>query len=142
MEERSAILKRAMDALNSLCLKLPEGNTNIRECASAPPVRVRTDSSVTHGVADGLPPADPAEWREPFVRWLDSACVLHPRVFGGVAALHSAYSDWEIRQGGVPCAPQTFERLLGELGFLMGEIEGTVLVAGLALSEDAEAAGL
>jgi hypothetical protein len=31
---------------------------------------------------------------------------------------------------------------LGELGFLMGEVEGTMLVSGLAFREDVEAAGI
>jgi hypothetical protein len=138
MEERSAILKRAMDALNSLCLKPPEGNTTVRECASAPPVSVRTDSSVTHGAADGLPPVDPAEWREPFVRWLDSACVRAPRCFGGVGCLHIAFCEWAISHDDVPCNRLTFECLLRESGFLFSD----GLVSDLILRDDFEAAGL
>jgi hypothetical protein len=30
---------------------------------------------------------DAAEWREPFSRWLDSACMFSPRCFGGLACL-------------------------------------------------------
>jgi hypothetical protein len=63
-------------------------------------------------------------------------------VFGGIAALHDAYCDWEIARSGDPGDQETFERLLAELGFLMGEIEGTLLVSGLAFREDVEAAGL
>jgi hypothetical protein len=53
-----------------------------------------------------------------------------------VAALHLAYCEWEIAQNGVPCAGETFERLLGELGFLIGEVEGTMLVSGLIFRDD------
>jgi hypothetical protein len=38
-----------------------------------------------------IPAHDPAEWREPFVRWLESACVLSPRCFGGAT------------EHGIPC---------------------------------------
>jgi hypothetical protein len=58
-----------------------------------------------------------------------------------LAALHLAYCEWEIARKGVPCDRETFERLLGELGFLMGEVERTMLVSGLVLREDVEAAG-
>jgi hypothetical protein len=89
-----------------------------------------------------IPPHDPAEWQEPFVRWLDSACVLSPRCFGGVACLHIAFCEWESGRGEVPCTRDTFERLLRELGFLVGEVAGLVLVSGLILREDFEAVGL
>jgi hypothetical protein len=86
-----------------------------------------------------IPPHDPAEWREPFVRWLDSACVLSPRCFGGVAALHDAFCDWESGRGGVPCVLYVFEQMLNELGLLIGEVAGWVFVSGLILREDFEA---
>ncbi len=89
-----------------------------------------------------IPPDDPAEWREPFAKWLDSACVRNPRCFGGVACLHIAFCEWEAGRGGVPCNRETFERLLTERGFLVGEVAGVVLVSGLTFREDAEAAGL
>jgi hypothetical protein len=79
---------------------------------------------------------DPTEWREPFARWLGFACVISPRCFGGVVCLHIAYSEWEVRQGGVPCTRDTFERLLTERGFLVGEVAGVVLVSGLILKDD------
>jgi hypothetical protein len=85
-----------------------------------------------------IPPHDPAEWREPVGRWLDSACVRDPRCFGGVAALHIAFCEWESGRGGVPCTRDTFERLLAELGFLTGEVAGVVLVSGLTFREDFE----
>lgn len=86
-----------------------------------------------------IPPHDPAEWREPFVRWLDSACVLSPRCFGGVGCLHIAFCEWESGRGGVPCNRETFELLLTERGFLVGEVAGMVLVSGLTFREDFEA---
>jgi hypothetical protein len=89
-----------------------------------------------------IPPHDPAEWREPFARWLDSACVLSPRCFGGVNCLHIAFCEWESGHGGVPCNRETFERLLNELGFLVGEVSGVVLVSGLILRADFESVEL
>jgi hypothetical protein len=59
-----------------------------------------------------------------------------------VAARHNAFCDWEIARGEVPCNPDTFERLLEELGLLMGKVDGTVLVSGLTFRDDVEAAGL
>jgi hypothetical protein len=79
---------------------------------------------------------DPAEWRKPFNRWLKAACVRHSRAFGGVSCLHLAFCEWAAANDDVPCTRDTFERLLGELGFLIGEIEGVVLVSGLILRQD------
>jgi hypothetical protein len=89
-----------------------------------------------------IPPDDPAEWRKPFAKWLNSACVCNPRCFGGVGCLHIAFCEWEAGRDGVPCNRDTFELLLKELGFLMGEVAGVVLVSGLTFREDAEAVGL
>jgi hypothetical protein len=97
------------------------------------------DKSKTFDAPASIPPDDPAEWRKPFARWLDSACALSPRCFGGVTALHIAFCEWEDGRGGVPCTRDTFERLLSELGFLVGEVDGVVLVSGLILREDFEA---
>jgi hypothetical protein len=91
---------------------------------------------------DSIPPNDPAEWRKPFAKWLDSVCVRNSRCFGGVACLHIAFCEWEAGRGGVPCNRDTFELLLKESGFLMGEVAGVVLVSGLTFREDAEAVGL
>jgi hypothetical protein len=115
-----------------------------RDYASPKAPGPRPDRGNYEGIAqlDRALPANPEEWRESFLQWLDSACAFHPRVFGGVAALHDAYCEWEIASGDVPCNQDTFERLLAELGFLMGEVEGTLLVSGLALRDDVEAAGL
>jgi hypothetical protein len=44
-------------------------------------------------------------------------------------------------RGGVPCTYDTFERLLRELGFLVGEVAGVVLVAGVTFREDLKTAG-
>jgi hypothetical protein len=85
-----------------------------------------------------MPPADPADWREPFSRWLDSACVCSPRCFGGVSCLHIAFCEWEVQRGAVPSTRDTFERLLTERGFLIGEVAGVALVSGLVFREDFE----
>jgi hypothetical protein len=89
-----------------------------------------------------IPPDDPAEWRKPFAKWLNSACVCNPRCFGGVGCLHIAFCEWEAGRDGVPCNRDTFELLLKESGFLMGEVAGVVLVSGLTFREDAEAVEL
>jgi hypothetical protein len=83
-------------------------------------------------VPDGIPPHDPAEWRGPFVRWLESSCAYHPRCFGGIGCLHVAFCTWEIAHNGVPCTRDTFERMLEESGHLIAE----GLVSGLILRED------
>lgn len=87
----------------------------------------------------GRPDLDPAEWRQPFIWWLDSACTLRPRDCGGLNALHRAFCEWEIARDEVPCDRRTFIRMLLELGFLIGEINGTMLVWGLVFRSDVEA---
>jgi hypothetical protein len=99
-------------------------------------------ASEKNAESNRVPPHDPEEWRAPFVQWLDSACMRHPRAFGGVAALHLDYCEWEIAHDGAPCTRETFEQLLRELGFLMGEVEGTALVSGLAFREDLGSGGI
>lgn len=88
---------------------------------------------------NGIPAHDPAEWRESLTRWLESACVRSPRCFGGVGRLHIAFCEWEVGRGSVPCTRNDFEWLLAELGFLLGEVSGVVLVSGLTFREDFEA---
>jgi hypothetical protein len=88
--------------------------------------------------SEGMPPHDPAEWRKPFARWLDSACVRDPRCFGGVTCLHIAFCEWAIAHDDVPCTRVTFERLLRELEFLISD----GMVSGLTFLEDFESAGL
>jgi hypothetical protein len=55
-----------------------------------------------------------------------------------VGCLHIAFCEWEAGRGGVPCNRETFERLLTERGFLVGEVAGVVLVSGLTFREDLE----
>jgi hypothetical protein len=81
---------------------------------------------------------DPAEWRAPFVQWVTSACTYHPRVFGSVSKLHLAFCEWEITNGGVPCTRETLVCLLQELEFLVGEINGVLLVSGLTFLDDVQ----
>ena len=86
-----------------------------------------------------IPSHDPAAWRDSFAQWLGSACAEHTRAFGGVSTLHIAYCEWETLHYGVGCTRETFERLLQERGFLVGEVAGTVLVSGLAFRDDVDA---
>lgn len=83
-----------------------------------------------------LPTIDPAEWRMPFVKWLDSVCVLGPRYFGSVGRLHIDFCEWESKRGGVACARGTFERLLEESGFRIDEIAAVVIVSGMMFRGD------
>jgi hypothetical protein len=55
-----------------------------------------------------------------------------------MACLHIAFCEWAAKRGGAPCNRETFERLLTELGFLVGEVSGVVLVSGLTFREDYE----
>lgn len=89
--------------------------------------------------SSGVPIDDPEAWRGPMSTWIDTECVLHPRWFGGLGCLHLAYSEWEIEHDGVPCTRHTFEWLLLDVGFLIGEVNGVTLVSGLALRSDFEA---
>ncbi len=84
------------------------------------------------------PPDTADAWREDFARWLDSACVCLPRCFGGVSRLHRAFCKWEVQRGGAPSTRDTFEKLLTERGFLIGEVAGHALVSGLIFREDLE----
>jgi hypothetical protein len=96
-------------------------------------------SAIIEALNSRPPQHDPDEWRKPFIQWLDSTCAVSPRCFGGVSCLHLAFCDWEIARDEVPCTRDTFELLLSELGFLMGEVSGVMLVSGLTFLEDFEA---
>jgi hypothetical protein len=79
-------------------------------------------------------PHDPAEWPEPFVQWLDSACLYDSRCFGGLSCMHIASCEWAHRRGDAGCDRNTFERMLEELGFLI--VDG--LVSGVTFRDDFE----
>jgi hypothetical protein len=85
-----------------------------------------------------IPPHDPAEWREPFVHWLDSACIAHWRCSANLKKLHDAFCEWEEERDGVPCTLSVFEQMLKELGFPIVEVRGDVLVSGLTFIQDFE----
>jgi hypothetical protein len=83
------------------------------------------------------PIQDPAKWRDPFSRWIVSACVGHWRLHGGVGRLHVAFCESEVGRGAVPCSRADFEALLREQGW---EIEQPLaLVNGLMLRVDVDA---
>jgi hypothetical protein len=88
---------------------------------------------------DTPPEHDPAAWREPFGRWLASACARDPRFSGGVGRLHVAFCEWAIASDDVPCRRFTFECLLRESGLQIDEVCGEVLVSGLTFQSDLEA---
>ena len=56
-------------------------------------------------------------------------------------AVYLDFCEWEINWNGVPCTRDMFVRLVEECGYLVGEVEGTVLISGLALKADVEALG-
>jgi hypothetical protein len=142
MDDQRATLQRALDALNSICIKSPESAGARPDRGSRKPDSISPKLRVSEQIAkpDGIPPPDPAEWREPFDRWLDSICVRDRRCWGGVGCLHIAFCEWAIAQNDVPCTRFTFECLLRELGFLIDEIAGVVLVCGVTFREDLESA--
>jgi hypothetical protein len=84
--------------------------------------------------SDGFPSHDPGAWREPVADWLHSECVRHRRCFSNVVSLHRAYCEWELSHDDAPCRRETFELLVGELGFLIVD----KLVSGLILRADFE----
>jgi hypothetical protein len=120
---QSDALKRALDALNSIC------NSSETTTANSPKKPL---------LAAGISPHNPEAWRAPFKEWLDSQCTVHQRAFGGLTCLHIGFCEWEQAREGVPCTRETFEALLGEFDFLIGEVEGTLLVSGLIFKDDAE----
>jgi hypothetical protein len=126
MNAQSETLRRAMEALNSVCLNPP---------AIAPRLtRARPPAEPLHD-----PPVhDPDAWREPFARWLDSTCVRDPRCAGGLGCLHIAFCEWAISHDDVPCNRLTFECLVRESGLQISE----GLVCGLIFRQDFEAVGL
>ena len=74
------------------------------------------------------PAHDPAEWREPFARWLEVACVRYPRGSGGIGCLHLRFCEWAIAHDEVPCNRLTFECLIREAGFVIsdGLVQGLI----------------
>ena len=144
MNEQSATLQRAMDALNSICLKPRENIVISPKDESPKPASVSPDPGALGRItaAGDIPIDDPAEWREPFARWMNSDCVSDPRCSSGVGCLHIAFCEWAITQNDVPCKRFPFECMLRESGFPIDEISGEVMVFGLILRGDFEASGL
>lgn len=130
MGQQSERLQRALEALHAVCAA---PTARQEECLARYVVPTsRPDGMLRH---------NPAAWREPFEFWLDTYCVCDPRVRGGVECLYAAYSKWE-EKGGVPCARDTFERLLIEMGFILRQVNDDMLVLGLTFRTDLMAAGL
>lgn len=124
MNAQSDILRRAMEALESVCTVTP---------ASA---------SVPAPIPAPLPPKPSVNldhWRKPLARWMDSECIADCRLSESVGKLHVAFSEWEVAQGEVPCGRATFERLLIDQGW---EIHRELkLVAGLMLRKSLRESG-
>jgi hypothetical protein len=78
-------------------------------------------------------------WRQSFNRWLNSSCLRRPRWFGGLTCLHLSFCEWQSAMKAEPCDRETFIALLCERDYLVGEVEETALVSGLALKEDVRA---
>ncbi len=77
-------------------------------------------------------------WRKSFDQWLNSSCIRRPRWFGGLTCLHLSFCEWQSARAADPCNRETFIALLYECGYLIGEVEGTALVSGLALKRDVQ----
>ena len=78
---------------------------------------------------------DPAEWVPEFETWAPRACIYVEGGFGGVGALHVAFSEWCVKNRSVPCTRDVFEQLLTDQGFLICDS----LVSALVLRKDLEA---
>jgi hypothetical protein len=102
------------------------------EETSAPP----TQAELTQENYDPLA-HDPAEWREPFIRWLDIEAVWNERCTSSVKSLYDAFCDWAIKHDDVPCTRRTFEAMLDELGRVV--VNG--MLSGLILLRDLEESG-
>jgi hypothetical protein len=83
---------------------------------------------------------DAARWRGSFERWLKTRCVSRPRDFGGLNVLHRSFNEWEKEQGGdASCSIDVFEWLLAEFDYVVADVCGNWLVAGLMLKSDVDA---
>jgi hypothetical protein len=133
MTEQNSAVERALEAIRSICSSVEA--TPAVQAVIAPDVR---PSEVEYT----LPVDDPTEWREPFVRWMDSTCALSERGASGLDVLHRLHTEWEIVQNGMPCTREVFRSLLLELCFPIRSVFETELVEGLILKEDREASGL
>ena len=84
MNLQSDTLRRAMEALESICMMTPA-------CASV----LAPDPTP-------LPPEplnDSAEWRESLAQWMDCDCIGHWCLQESVSRLHVAFSEWAVGQG-------------------------------------------
>jgi hypothetical protein len=125
MEGQSAILQRALDALNSIC-------------QAAPAVAPATIPAQPSRDVYRIPARDPAAWKEDFDRWRAENCAYREGRddWGGIGCLWVAFCEWAVKHDSVHCERQTFERLLADDGYRC--VEG--MVAGLVLKVDLEAA--
>jgi hypothetical protein len=83
-------------------------------------------------VLTGMAVQDPREWIPEFESWAPAECAHLDRCFGGVGALHVAFSEWCVRNRSVPCTRYVFEQLLNDQGFLVCD----ALVSALVLKTD------
>jgi hypothetical protein len=124
MNSQGETLRRALEALDSICTRTSVNESNL---------------SLMPGALPPEPLDTPDEWREAFLRWIASDCIAHRRLHGSVGGMHVAFSEWEVGQGEVPCSRAIFERLLLEQGW---EIHPTLaLVSGLSLRKYVGGAG-
>ncbi|MGD0733843.1 MAG: hypothetical protein ABR976_01805 [Terracidiphilus sp.] len=81
-------------------------------------------------------PDTPNAWREDFIRWARVQCVHREgrEDWGGIACLLLDFAEWCIAHDGVPCTRATFEWLLEDAGFLIGD----GMAFGLVLKADVE----
>jgi hypothetical protein len=81
----------------------------------------------------GMALQDPEEWIPEFESWAPQECLFIDRSFGGLTALHIAFSEWCMRNRSVPCTRYVFEHLLTNQGFHIS----ASLVHSLVLRRDA-----
>jgi hypothetical protein len=129
MNAQSDTLRRAMEALESVCTKPNAEHAGDAEGAIVPSV---SEPELPE------PSRDPAEWRDHFRRWVQVDCVSHWRLHGGVSGLHIAFCEWAVKRGEVPCSRSVFESLLREFGWAihptLALVEGLMLRRSLGMS--------
>lgn len=72
---------------------------------------------------------------ENFQLWMDTRCMIHPRVAGGLSTLLRDFNNWNRV---VAITRGVLVDELDKKGFRCVEVERTWLVLGLCLKEDAE----
>ncbi len=80
----------------------------------------------------GMEKHDHEAWEADVDLWAKTDCVFRDRRFTGIGHLHLAFSEWAVKNQGVPCRRDVFEALLLDQCFETAD----GLVYGLTLKSD------